>query len=277
MRRADGGAVAGHMYNVTRILYSNATFNEAAYRQYSPLFLSYVPRRYLRQTTPDETPQDDLRAELRPQLRDDLRHGAPSAPPPRPPADAPRRSCTRCCTSASRSATTSRARSRSSPTCTRSSWRATRKARPPAPALPPRADARAPQCPSGGESRPCASPAPHADARAAGTAASSVRPAVASRVWRRADVPCASCDVCVCVCVRRGLADAHAHLGARRRARHCAHLRRPHRCVPAGHADASAEGLSRVGMIQAVTNRQVGLKCVFQFWRPGRRVDSGVV
>ena len=33
---------AGQPYNLSRILYSNATFNEAGYKEYSPLYLSFV-------------------------------------------------------------------------------------------------------------------------------------------------------------------------------------------------------------------------------------------
>ena len=32
----------GKSYDLSRILYPNATFNEAAYKEYSPLYLSYV-------------------------------------------------------------------------------------------------------------------------------------------------------------------------------------------------------------------------------------------
>ena len=33
----------GKIYNTTRVLFSDATFNETAYKDYSPLFLPYVP------------------------------------------------------------------------------------------------------------------------------------------------------------------------------------------------------------------------------------------
>ena len=34
----------GHPYNVTRIINSDASLNLEEYKNYSPLFLSYVPR-----------------------------------------------------------------------------------------------------------------------------------------------------------------------------------------------------------------------------------------